>query len=134
MAMASNFAPPARREAAGQRFAVAARGGQGVRGRRIAAAVRIDEGDLLRRLAFRRGEEFVAVAIAERAGVDVVAFRGAHPAFFRQHDGDRFAGHQRGFIERLRDFAFDDRRAAFVAVFFGVGVQFVLDQRFQLRG
>ena len=61
-----------------------------------------------------------------------MALGGARPALLAQHHGDRFAGHQRALVQRLRRFALHQRRAAVVAEFLGVGAQFVLDQALQL--
>ena len=120
------------REASAQRFAVAARRRQAVHDRRVAAAGGIDERDLLGAARFRRREQAVAIAVAERGRVDVVALRRAHPAFFAEHDGHRLAGHQFGFAQRLRRAARDQRRAARVAELLRVGEQFVLDQLLEL--
>ncbi len=121
------------REAAGQRFAVAARGRQAVRGCRVAAAVRIEERDLLRGAALRGRAKRIAFAIGERLRIDVVALGRAHPALRTEDHGHRFARDQRGLVERLRSLALDQRRASIVAVLLRVLAQFLLDQGLEPR-
>ena len=122
-----------RRKASGQRLAIAARARQRVRRRGITAAGRIEEGHQLVAAALRRMQQSVAFAISQRGGIDVVALRRAHPALFADDDGDRLAGNQFGFIQRLRGAARDQRRAPGVAKLLRIGEQFVLDQLFQAR-
>ena len=51
-----------------------------------------------------------------------------HPTPRGQHDGDRFVGNERGFVDGLGGFALDDLRASRITVFFGVGGKFVADE------
>src|SRR5690606_32889260 len=122
-----------RREAAGQRLAVAARRGQGVRRRRVAAPGAVEERDLLRAAAPDRGEQPVALAVGQAGRVHVVALGRAHPALLAEHDGHGLAGDQFGLVQRLRGLALDQRRTAGVAVLLRVGQQLLLDQLLQLR-
>src|SRR5690606_14683695 len=120
------------REAAGQRLAVAARARQRIRQRRVAAALGIEERDLLGAAAAYRGQQLVAFAVRQRRRVHVVALGRAHPALLAEHDGHRLAGHQLGLVQRLRGLARDQRGHAFVAELLGVRQQLVLDQLAQL--
>ena len=86
-----------------------------MRGRRIAAAGRVDERDLLRSAAPGGGEEAVAFAIAQAGGVDIVTLGRAHPALGRKHDRGRLAGDEGGLVERLRGRAGDQGRTPVVA-------------------
>ena len=65
--------------------------------------------------------------------VEIVALRGAHPAALRQHDGDRLARDQLGFVDCLRGGALDDAAAAVVAEFFGGGQQLLAHQLLEPR-
>ena len=121
-----------RREAAGQRLAVAARGGQRVHGGGVAAAFRIQERHLLRAARAHRRQQAVAIAVRQRGGIHVVALRGADPALFRQHHRHRLAGDQFGFVQGLGGIALHQRRQARVAELLGVRGQLVLDQLLQL--
>ena len=121
-----------RREAAGQRLAVAARGGQRVHGGGVAAAFRIQERHLLRAARAHRRQQAVAIAVRQRGGIHVVALRGADPALFRQHHRHRLAGDQFGFVQGLGGIALHQRRQARVAELLGVRRQLVLDQLLQL--
>ena len=76
----TKVAPAGQREAPAQRLAVAARRGQGVRRGGIAAAGGVEERHLLRAAPAHRLQQAVAIAIAQRRGVDVVALGGADPA------------------------------------------------------
>ena len=119
-------------EARGQRFAVAARRGQGVRGGGITAAGGIDEGDLLRGARVGRRQQAVALAEAEALGVHVVALGRTRETLTTEHHGQRLAADQRALVQRLRHLAFDQRRAPRVAVLCRVGAQLFLDQALEL--
>ena len=120
-----------RREAAGERLAVAARGRQRVGGRRVRAAGGIEEDGLLVGAPARGAEQRIALAIRQRGGVDVMALRGAHPALVGQHDGDGLGRHEIGLGERRGRLTRHERRAARVAVLLGVVADLVLHERAQ---
>jgi hypothetical protein len=75
----------------------------------VGAAGGIDEHGLLQVAALGGGLELIAALVAERARIDVVPFRRAHPAEARQHHGGRLAGEQFGLGDRLRGLALHQR-------------------------
>ncbi|MNO72104.1 hypothetical protein D3C76_630390 [compost metagenome] len=103
-----------------------------MRGHRVTAAGGVDQYGKLVGAPGGCGLEAIASFVRKAGGVDVVALGAAHPALFRQHNGDRLGRHQLVFRQRLGFCTLDDRRAAVVAVGFGVLDQLAAHQLAQL--
>ena len=102
-----------------------------MRGDQIGASAGIQEDAGVARSAPRRRLQGVAGAIGEFGRVEVVAFGGARPALLGEDHGDRLAGEQVRFGERLRFFDDGDLRSARVAVLLRIGFDLLLHKRFR---
>ncbi len=83
---------------------------------------------LLIAAAARRLAETVTGLVAEGGGVHFMPLGGAHPALFRQHHGDRFAGHQGGLVQCRCRGPLHDGGTACVAEGLRIGDQLFADQ------
>ncbi len=99
-----------------------------MRGRAVSPAGRIEHINRLSRPGLDRIKKTVAGAVAQTGDIDVMAFSRPDPAFLRQNNRQRFIGDQLGRIQRLRSLSCNDRRAAIIAVFLGIALEFLSDQ------
>ena len=118
-------------DAPGEGLALAAGGSEGMRRDAVHAAGGVEKHRRL--VAAAPGHRPVSVtgAIAQAPRLDLVPLRGADPASFGEHHGDRLARREVRLSERLRRVTLDERRAALVAVALGIGQQLVADQHLQ---
>src|SRR5207302_3862525 len=74
----------------------------------------------------------IAALVGERARLDVVTLRRAHPAAGGQHHGARRVGDEARLIDRLRRLALDDLGAPLIAVPVRIGADLGGDELTQL--
>ncbi|CSC69288.1 Uncharacterised protein [Vibrio cholerae] len=74
---------------------------------RVAAAITAQEHRLLVALTTGMSQVIIARFVVQALAIHIMTLGVADPAFFRQHDGDRFTWHQITLGQRFGFFAFD---------------------------
>ena len=102
-----------------------------MRGQRVSPTGGIEENGQL--IAFPTRSDFKTVPrfVLQCAGIHIVTFGRAHPPALRQNNGDGLGREQLGFTEGSGLFALHQPGAPCVAELFRIGLDFILDKRFQ---
>ena len=104
-----------------------------MRRQRVGASGAVDEHRRLQAPSTGERLKGVAALVGERARLDVVALRRAHPAAGGQHHGHRLVGDEARLIDRLGRLALDDLGAPLVAIRFRIGADLGGDELPELR-